>query len=106
MSRSRRVMPEKERCFVEAYVGLAGGNGAKAARLAGYAKGSAKVTASKLLKKASIQAALSVIERPERRPSNRGGKRPGAGRPRKVHPAAEWGAERAIDCPGMPVIGH
>jgi phage terminase small subunit len=42
--------------------GAAAGNGAKAAALAGYGKTSAKVTASRLLKKGHIRAAL-VAER-------------------------------------------
>jgi hypothetical protein len=50
----------KERRFVLEYVG--DGNGAAAARAAGYAPGSAKVTASRLLTKANVQA-LVAIER-------------------------------------------
>lgn len=50
-----------------AYRGEAAGNGAKAAILAGYAKPSAKVTASKLLKKANVQAAIANHEAETRR---------------------------------------
>lgn len=53
-----KELTDKEQRFVDALIGPAEGNGAKAAELAGYAKGSAKVTASRLLKKAKIQAAL------------------------------------------------
>lgn len=42
-------------------MGDAYGNGQKAAELAGYAKGSAKVTASRLLKKAHIQEAIANL---------------------------------------------
>jgi len=66
-ARRRRgpVTPEtpltpKERRFVLEYV--AESNGAAAARAAGYAPGSAKVTASRLLTKANVQA-LVTIER-------------------------------------------
>lgn len=50
----------KVQAFVEAYAGEAEGNGAKAAEIAGYAKGnSAKVTASRLLKRADVRAAIA-----------------------------------------------
>lgn len=57
-----KKLTERERRFVEAFVGEAAGNGAKAACLAGYAKGSAKVTASKLLTKANVRAALTNLQ--------------------------------------------
>lgn len=60
MSVPTQKLTEKERRFVRAYIGEAAGNGAKAAVLAGYAKNSAKVTASRLLTKANIRAALTV----------------------------------------------
>lgn len=41
-------------------MGEAAGNGAKAATLAGYAAGSAKVTASRLLTKANVKAAIDT----------------------------------------------
>lgn len=54
-------LSERERRFVEAYMGQAAGNGTEAARLAGY-KGNAKVLgvqASRLLAKANIQKSVS-----------------------------------------------
>ena len=51
---------ERERLFLAAFLGPAKGNGTKAAIIAGYAKNSARVTASKLLTKANIQAALAA----------------------------------------------
>lgn len=48
------------------YLGKAAGKAQKAAELAGYAKGSAHVTASRLLKKANVRAALDAkIEKVE-----------------------------------------
>lgn len=53
-------LTEKERRFVLAYLGEAAGNGQKAAEMAGYAKGKgAAVTASRLLRKASVKATLA-----------------------------------------------
>ena len=49
----------RQRVFVLHYVGEAKGNGAEAARLAGYAKNSARITASKLLSNPNIQKAIS-----------------------------------------------
>lgn len=54
------ALSERERRFVEAYMGQAAGNGTEACRLAGY-KGSAKtlqVQASRLLSKAIVAAAI------------------------------------------------
>lgn len=50
----------RERLFITAYRGKAAGNGAKAAIIAGYAKGSAAVTASRLLTKANVRAELQA----------------------------------------------
>lgn len=52
------TLTERERRFIEAYMGEAAGNGAKAAIVAGYAAGSAKVTASKLLTKPNVKQAF------------------------------------------------
>lgn len=49
-----------QEAFVTNYV-LLGGNGARSARQAGYAKGSAAVEASKLLRKAPIAAAIMEL---------------------------------------------
>lgn len=56
-----KPLTERERLFVDAYMGPAAGNGTEAARLAGY-KGSAKVQqvqASRLLSKAIVQTAIA-----------------------------------------------
>jgi phage terminase small subunit len=56
----RGPLTERERRFVEAYMGQAAGNGTEAAKLAGY-KGTAKVLAvqgTRLLSKANVQAAI------------------------------------------------
>lgn len=53
------MLTTREQRFVNAYLGEAAGNGQKAAELAGYAKKSARITASKLLKKANIRAAVA-----------------------------------------------
>lgn len=56
-----KPLSEKERRFVEAYMGQAAGNGTEACRLAGY-KGNSKVLgvqATRLLAKASVQAAIA-----------------------------------------------
>lgn len=55
---SAKALNARERSFVTAYRGKAAGNGARAAVLAGYARGSAKVTASRLLTRANVQAEL------------------------------------------------
>ena len=52
-------MTERERRFVEAYMGQASGNGTKAAILAGYSRTTARKQASRLLTKGNI---LSAIE--------------------------------------------
>jgi phage terminase small subunit len=54
------TLTERERRFVEAFMGTCAGNGAKAAIKAGYARGSAKVTASRLLTKANVRAAIAA----------------------------------------------
>lgn len=54
-------LSERERRFVDAYMGEAAGNGTEAARLAGY-KGKPKVLqvqASRLLSKAIVQSAMT-----------------------------------------------
>jgi phage terminase small subunit len=53
-----KKLSSKEAAFVDAYLGIAAGNATKAATLAGYAKSSAHVTASRLLRKAHIKAKL------------------------------------------------
>ena len=53
-------LSERERRFVENFMGRAHGNGAKAARLAGYSKRSARVTASVLLAKPNIRHAIEA----------------------------------------------
>ena len=61
--RSRHTIPtisERERRFVEAYMGAAGGNATKAARIAGYAKSTAEKQASRLLGKVGIRAAIDA----------------------------------------------
>jgi phage terminase small subunit len=62
MTKERKLTP-KERAFVLAYVGRAAGNGSAAASLAGYAKKSSHVTASKLLRKPNIAAAIEKLVR-------------------------------------------
>ena len=52
-------MTERERRFVECYMGKAAGNGTKAALLAGYSPATARKQASRLLTKGNI---LSAIE--------------------------------------------
>lgn len=54
------VLSERERRFVEAYMGRSKGNATKAAVAAGYATNSAKVTASRLLSKANVRAAIEA----------------------------------------------
>ena len=53
-------LSEKERRFVDAYLGSAAGNATKAARLAGYAARSAHVAAARLLKKDKVKAAIAA----------------------------------------------
>lgn len=69
-----RPLSERERRFVEAYMGKAAGNATKAALLAGYAKNTAEKQASRLLGKVGIASAIAaraaadptVAERAER----------------------------------------
>lgn len=56
-----KALTAKERAFVSHYHGKASGNGAKAAELAGYAKKSARITASQLLTKPNIRKALEDL---------------------------------------------
>jgi phage terminase small subunit len=60
MAKRKRSAPlsERERRFVEAYMGPAAGNATAAARLAGYSDKTAGSQASRLLKKVNIQNAL------------------------------------------------
>lgn len=51
----------KEQRFVNAYLGAASGNGAEAARMAGYAEGSARITASRLLSHANVRAHIDAV---------------------------------------------
>ncbi|MGH9313731.1 MAG: terminase small subunit [Vicinamibacterales bacterium] len=53
-------MNARERAFVAAFLGPAHGVAYKAAIMAGYAKNSARVTASRLLTKANIQRAIET----------------------------------------------
>lgn len=53
-------LSERERRFVDAFMGPARGNATEAARLAGYAKGSAHVTASRMLRKAKVRTAIEA----------------------------------------------
>jgi phage terminase small subunit len=54
-----RPLNERERRFVDAYMGEAAGNATKAALIAGYGKASAHVTGCRLLKKPKISAAVA-----------------------------------------------
>ena len=56
-----RPLNVREAAFVLHFRGRARGNATKAALLAGYARGSARVTASRLLTKANIRAALAAL---------------------------------------------
>jgi hypothetical protein len=56
----KQVLSERERRFVEAYMGAAAGNATKAARLAGYAKNTAEKQASRLLGKVGVRAAIDA----------------------------------------------
>jgi phage terminase small subunit len=51
---------ERERRFVEFFMGEAAGNATKAARLAGYAKNTAEHQAARLLRKVGIRAAIEA----------------------------------------------
>lgn len=55
-----RELTERERRFVAAYMGPAAGNAAEAARLAGYARASAKVTGTRLLARPHVRAAIEA----------------------------------------------
>jgi phage terminase small subunit len=55
---STRQLSERERRFVEAYMGKAAGNATEAAILAGYKRTSARQQGSRLLTKASIRNAV------------------------------------------------
>lgn len=52
------VLSERERRFVEAFMGKAAGNATQAAKLAGYSKKTAASIGSRLLRKVKIQRAL------------------------------------------------
>lgn len=58
----KKPLTGKEKAFVDAYLGRARANGTTAAILAGYAKKSAAVTASRLLRKANIRAVIELRE--------------------------------------------
>lgn len=53
-------LSERERRFVEAYMGKAAGNATTAAKMAGYSAKTAGSQASRLLKKVNIQTALNT----------------------------------------------
>lgn len=57
---ARAKLTEKERRFVEAFMGEAAGNGTQAALLAGYTKnrGSARTLAARVLAKVRVQQAI------------------------------------------------
>jgi hypothetical protein len=55
-----RGLSERERRFVECFMGEAAGNATKAARLAGYAKNTAEKQAGRLLAKVGIRAAIEA----------------------------------------------
>lgn len=57
---SKANLSERERRFVEAYMGKAAGNATKAAILAGYSKATARKQGSRLLTKGNIQAAIAA----------------------------------------------
>ena len=61
MPRSRTAkLSERERRFVDAFMGDAAGNATKAARLAGYANTTAEKQASRLLGKVGVQRAIAA----------------------------------------------
>jgi hypothetical protein len=61
-----KAMTERERRFVEAFMGQCGGNGTQAAIAAGYGRAGAKVRASRLLTKRNVQSAIAAqVERRE-----------------------------------------
>jgi phage terminase small subunit len=55
-----RSLSERERRFIDAYLGEAGGNATRAARVAGYARTTAEHQASRLLGKVGVQRAIAV----------------------------------------------
>ena len=59
-----RLLRERQRRFVDAYVGQAAGNATRAARIAGYGRteGAVRVTATRLLTKANIRASIDAIQ--------------------------------------------
>lgn len=57
-------LTEKQRAYVLAYVGEAQGDQTKAARMAGYADGSAAITGCKLMKLARVQLAIRRLTVP------------------------------------------
>lgn len=62
-------LTERERRFVEAYMGPAAGNGTKAAQMAGYGKNAntSHALASRLLRKVTVAAAIAErVERAEK----------------------------------------
>lgn len=59
-SRNGKALNEHERRFVDAFMGVEAGNGTRAAIRAGYSVRSARTTASRLLTRANIQAALAA----------------------------------------------
>lgn len=54
------ALSERERRFVEAYMGEAAGNATKAAELAGYSQKSARQQGQRLCTKAAIRAAIDA----------------------------------------------
>jgi phage terminase small subunit len=56
---SSQALSERERRFIDAYIGEACGNATKAATIAGYSGQNARQQASRLLTKANIRAALA-----------------------------------------------
>lgn len=55
-----KSLSERERCFVEAYMGQAAGNATKAAIAAGYSQKTAASIASRLLRKVKIKKAIKT----------------------------------------------
>jgi phage terminase small subunit len=53
-----KALSERERRFVDAYMGKAAGNATKAAELAGYSQKTCRQQGARLLTKVSIQAAI------------------------------------------------
>jgi phage terminase small subunit len=57
-----KKLSEKERRFIDAYLGDCRGNGAAAAVAAGYKPDNARAQASRLLTKANVRAALEAVQ--------------------------------------------